>query len=413
MPGSRVWATNIVLGSMVVAAFGGILKGLSTVMENLSDSPDNHSKQPNRSPEVKPVAAIAVPETFATQAIATLATEVAAANLSPAQPVASSKAQQRNLAKSTKKSVSIARTQPEASSAEAISGNPLLTPVTYSSVVTPPEKLSNQSEFSDQTVSTEPIEVSLNDIQGHWAQYYIEFLSTRNIVRGFPNGNFRPDQVVTVAEFSRMVQKASQNSGIPPISYRRLQALTPDRSPTRADAAALLYRTIVRSETVESVTKIQVKGNVLHPGSYSLAAASDPRLGKGNNLPTLSRAIQQAGGVMPSADLSRVEIHRLNASGELKVTRINVQKLLTEGDLAQDVVVQQDDVIIVPSIATATTPSKPLSSTSDQVQQPTQKPTKPLVTQNQTAPPEKPIPSVKTPNANPEVFSNQVSSQAQ
>ncbi|WP_233745719.1 glycoside hydrolase family 10 protein [Leptodesmis sichuanensis] len=46
------------------------------------------------------------------------------------------------------------------------------------------------------------------DIQTHWARAFIEGLAERNIVRGFPDGNFRPEQGVTRAEFAVMAQAA-------------------------------------------------------------------------------------------------------------------------------------------------------------------------------------------------------------
>jgi hypothetical protein len=51
---------------------------------------------------------------------------------------------------------------------------------------------------------------SFSDIQGHWAQSVIETLAARDIVRGFPDGTFRPDLEVTRAQFSAIVRQAFQ-----------------------------------------------------------------------------------------------------------------------------------------------------------------------------------------------------------
>ncbi|MCL6434680.1 MAG: S-layer homology domain-containing protein [Leptolyngbyaceae cyanobacterium HOT.MB2.61] len=206
--------------------------------------------------------------------------------------------------------------------------------------------------------------VSLNDIQGHWAQYYIEYLASRYIVRGFPDGRFRPDQPITAAEFNTMLQRASQdavvpqNSSLPTIAFRQLQALKPGQPVTRAEASAFIYRALVRSEPAQLVTNVQISGEVSRPGRYSLAAASDERLGRGNNLPTLSRAIQQAGGALSSADLRQVEIHRRTDTGTTKVIRVDVWKTLRSGSLGQDIVVQQNDRIVIPAIAVRTQPAR-------------------------------------------------------
>lgn len=46
------------------------------------------------------------------------------------------------------------------------------------------------------------------DIQKHWARTFIEGLAQRHIVRGFPDGSFRPEQGITRAEFAVMLQTA-------------------------------------------------------------------------------------------------------------------------------------------------------------------------------------------------------------
>ncbi|MBD2102789.1 S-layer homology domain-containing protein [Leptolyngbya sp. FACHB-261] len=49
---------------------------------------------------------------------------------------------------------------------------------------------------------------SFSDIQGHWAQSYIQTLASRGIISGFPNGTFGPSQPVTRAQFAAIVTKA-------------------------------------------------------------------------------------------------------------------------------------------------------------------------------------------------------------
>jgi hypothetical protein len=46
------------------------------------------------------------------------------------------------------------------------------------------------------------------DVQGHWAQRFIEPLAAQDIIRGFPDGTFRPEVPVTRAEFAALIQKA-------------------------------------------------------------------------------------------------------------------------------------------------------------------------------------------------------------
>jgi uncharacterized lipoprotein YddW (UPF0748 family) len=54
------------------------------------------------------------------------------------------------------------------------------------------------------------------DTQTHWARAFIEGLAQRNIVRGFPNGTYRPEQAVSRAEFAVMVETAFPRAGTRP-----------------------------------------------------------------------------------------------------------------------------------------------------------------------------------------------------
>ena len=46
------------------------------------------------------------------------------------------------------------------------------------------------------------------DVQGHWAQAYIEALAQRNIITGFPGGTFKPNDPVTRVQYAAILNKA-------------------------------------------------------------------------------------------------------------------------------------------------------------------------------------------------------------
>lgn len=48
---------------------------------------------------------------------------------------------------------------------------------------------------------------SLTDIKGHWAQPFIEALAARQIITGFPDGSYRPNDPVTRAQFAAIIAK--------------------------------------------------------------------------------------------------------------------------------------------------------------------------------------------------------------
>nr|WP_246841314.1 SLBB domain-containing protein [Chroococcidiopsis sp. TS-821] len=106
---------------------------------------------------------------------------------------------------------------------------------------------------------------------------------------------------------------------------------------------------------------VTVVGEVNRPGSYvvvgggvNTAAATDQggNVGGGNNgLPTVTRAIQLAGGITSEADVRNVIIRRPTKSGSEHTINVNLWDLLKTGDVNQDTLVQEGDTIVV---ATAT-----------------------------------------------------------
>jgi hypothetical protein len=59
-------------------------------------------------------------------------------------------------------------------------------------------------------INTSPaLAANLSDISSdYWASPFIKALATRNIISGFPDGTFRPNQPVSRAEFAAMIQSA-------------------------------------------------------------------------------------------------------------------------------------------------------------------------------------------------------------
>jgi hypothetical protein len=58
-------------------------------------------------------------------------------------------------------------------------------------------------------------QTSFSDVSsGYWAEGFIQELSRRNVISGFPDGSFRPNDPVTRAQFAAMVRKAFSRSQI-------------------------------------------------------------------------------------------------------------------------------------------------------------------------------------------------------
>ena len=58
-------------------------------------------------------------------------------------------------------------------------------------------------------------QTAFNDVPtGYWAQTFIQELATRDIIKGFPDGGFRPNDPVTRAQFAAMLNKAINKAPI-------------------------------------------------------------------------------------------------------------------------------------------------------------------------------------------------------
>lgn len=116
---------------------------------------------------------------------------------------------------------------------------------------------------------------------------------------------------------------------------------------------------------------VAVVGQVARPGPYAVTGGggatggatgavtgsvtgSPAGGGTGGGPPTVTRAIQVAGGIKPTADIRNITIRRYTRSGSPQVINVNLWELLRGGDLSQDIILQDGDTIEVPT-ATAVT----------------------------------------------------------
>lgn len=70
------------------------------------------------------------------------------------------------------------------------------------------------------SVPTTAYGASFSDIRGHWAESYINKAVSSGFVKGYPDGDFRPDNAVTRAEFTSMVNKALGNTGTAAVNFK-------------------------------------------------------------------------------------------------------------------------------------------------------------------------------------------------
>ena len=107
------------------------------------------------------------------------------------------------------------------------------------------------------------------------------------------------------------------------------------------------YSKILNAPLIEiSITNrrdlnIALSGEIQHPGSYVLEASNA-------ELPTLTEAIEEAGGIRMSADVSNIEILRQNQASPFKIV-VDLLDLIQNGNISSDITLRDGDRIIIPS----------------------------------------------------------------
>ncbi|HEY9666529.1 MAG TPA: S-layer homology domain-containing protein [Coleofasciculaceae cyanobacterium] len=81
---------------------------------------------------------------------------------------------------------------------------------------TPPANSQQSIPQGQPSLKTPPVQIAQGatfpDIQGNWARSFIEALAERDIIVGFPDGTFRPNEPVTRAQFAAMIRKAFETA---------------------------------------------------------------------------------------------------------------------------------------------------------------------------------------------------------
>ncbi|NJM48704.1 MAG: sugar ABC transporter substrate-binding protein [Alkalinema sp. RU_4_3] len=96
--------------------------------------------------------------------------------------------------------------------------------------------------------------------------------------------------------------------------------------------------------------RIAIVGEVNRPGPYTIAdgqapSARDRTETQNSQTPSVTQAIQVAGGITQLADLRNIEIKRRTRSGKEISTKVNFWDLIEKGDVLQDLPLQDGDRI--------------------------------------------------------------------
>ncbi len=107
----------------------------------------------------------------------------------------------------------------------------------------------------------------------------------------------------------------------------------------------LLTRPLVTLSVVKThPVQVSVAGEVNRPGSYTFGGGEGE---ESSSLPTLTGALQKAGGITPSAAVEQVQIRRQVPRSQ--VISVNLWNLIRDGNLQQNLRLRNGDEIIIPT----------------------------------------------------------------
>ncbi|EDX70598.1 Polysaccharide biosynthesis/export protein [Coleofasciculus chthonoplastes PCC 7420] len=100
----------------------------------------------------------------------------------------------------------------------------------------------------------------------------------------------------------------------------------------------------------EEPRNVTIVGEVTRPGTYVVIGGNttDSPFRTGGS-PSLTQAIQLAGGIKPTADIRQIRLRRTTKAGAEYEIPVNLWQLLQQGDFTQDAILQDRDTIIVPT----------------------------------------------------------------
>ncbi|MBK4732700.1 S-layer homology domain-containing protein [Oxynema sp. CENA135] len=121
---------------------------------------------------------------------------------------------------------------------------------------------------------------------------------------------------------------------------------------TSPEDAALIADASFAADPAKPIN-IAIVGEVARPGTHTIVG-KNPGSGGGSNLPTITQAIEEAGGITLSANVRAIEVLRRTREGSQQRIPVDLWQLLQAGDVSQDVALQPGDTIVIPK-ATALT----------------------------------------------------------
>ena len=114
------------------------------------------------------------------------------------------------------------------------------------------------------------------------------------------------------------------------------------------DAIAARYAKLVKRNLIDvsllssRPLNLAIAGEVSRPGAYSVTVP------EGGKFPTVTRLVQQAGGLTQSANPSLIQIRRPQQSGQDLIINVDLWELFKTGNIRQDIALRDGDMVFIP-----------------------------------------------------------------
>ncbi|MGA7934387.1 MAG: polysaccharide biosynthesis/export family protein [Kovacikia sp.] len=164
---------------------------------------------------------------------------------------------------------------------------------------------------------------------------------------------------VKLEERYRVLVDGSLN--LPWVGPISVQGLTLEQA---TDLLTLKYSRFIKKPiiTLSSISprplKVSVLGEVNRPGAYIISQIGSETsqsslsqrtvIESGTQWPTVTKAIQTAGGITQLANVRKIQVHRPQRFGPEQIIDVDLWKFLQAGEQSQDLALRDGDSIIIP-----------------------------------------------------------------
>ncbi|MBD2336271.1 S-layer homology domain-containing protein [Calothrix sp. FACHB-156] len=186
------------------------------------------------------------------------------------------------------------------------------------------------------------VQVKFNDVsENHWAKDFIAELAALQIIQGFPDGSFRPDEQLTRAQFAAMLSQAFEKVKVRnPISFRDVSTRHWAYNAIReAYSTGFLSVSSNQFKPTQSLSRLEVLLSIARGLNYTfsgstqtiLAAYSDATSIR-SEVRTAIAALTQRGIVVNYPDVQTLNADKVATRAE--VTALIYKSLVSTGEVA-------------------------------------------------------------------------------